>query len=61
MVLKHLIGTVEPTIFVKLFTAVGIFLGIASIASVSIVIGAIVGTVIGYFVEALIAPKEKEA
>lgn len=62
VVLKHLIGTpIEPTVFVRIFVAVGILLGIVCVASVSIVIGAIGGTAIGYIVEALTAPKKKEA
>ncbi len=57
VVLRHLIGgPVEPTVLVRLVVAVGIMLGIVCIASVSIVVGAILGTALGYFVEALSAP-----
>ncbi|MFZ5997750.1 MAG: hypothetical protein ACOYW7_09715 [Nitrospirota bacterium] len=59
MVVKHLMGgPVEPTVIVRAIIAVGILLGIVCIASVSIVIGSIVGTVLGYVVEALTSPKE---
>ncbi|MEW6117880.1 MAG: hypothetical protein AB1553_13435 [Nitrospirota bacterium] len=59
VVLKHLLGgPVEPTVLVRMFVAVGVMLGIVCVASVSIVIGSIVGTALGYAVEALTAPKE---
>lgn len=59
IVLKHLMGgPVEPTVLVRMFMAVGILLGIVCAASVSIVVGAIGGTAMGYLVEALTAPKE---
>lgn len=61
LVLKHLLGgPIEPTVFVRMFVAVGILLGIVCVASVSIVVGAIGGTAMGYIVEALTAPKEIE-
>lgn len=57
VVLKHLVGgPVEPTVPVRMIVAVGIILGIACIASVSIVVGSILGTVLGYLVEALTSP-----
>ena len=59
IVLKHLVGgPVEPTVFVRMFMAVGILLGIVCIASVSIVIGSIIGTTLGYLVELVTAPAE---
>lgn len=59
LVLKHLMGgPVEPTVLVRMILAVGIMLGIVCTASVSIVIGSIVGTVIGYMAEALSVPVE---
>jgi hypothetical protein len=51
-------GPVEPTIIVRMFVAAGILLGIVCVASVSIVIGSIIGTAAGYLVEALTVPKE---
>lgn len=63
IVLKHLMGgPIEPTVFVRMCVAVGILLGIVCVASVSIVVGSIAGTAMGYLVEVLTAPKEvKEA
>ncbi|MGO9015567.1 MAG: hypothetical protein ACLQF0_11360 [Dissulfurispiraceae bacterium] len=57
--LKHLMGgPVEPTVLVRMIIAVGIMLGIACMATVSIVIGSVLGTALGYLVEALSAPAE---
>jgi hypothetical protein len=59
VVLRHLMGgPVEPTVLVRMIVAVGIMLGIVCIASVSIVVGSIFGTVLGYVVEALTAPTQ---
>jgi len=59
VVLKHLMGgPVEPTVIVRMIIAVGIMLGITCTASVSIVIGSIVGTALGYVSEALTSPAE---
>ena len=63
VVLKHLMGgPVEPTVLVRMIVAVGILLGVVCIGSVSIVVGSILGTGLGYLVEAVTAPAEvKEA
>jgi hypothetical protein len=45
-------------VLVRTVVAGGILLGIVCVASVSIVTGAIIGTGIGYLVEAVSAPKE---
>jgi hypothetical protein len=59
IVISHLMGgPVEPTLIVRVVMAVGILLGIACVASVSIVSGAILGTGVGYLIEAANAPKE---
>lgn len=59
LVMKHLLGhAVEPTVLVRMVTAVGAMLGVACIGSVSIVIGSIMGTVSGYAVAAVTAPAE---
>lgn len=59
VILKHLMGgPVEPTVIVRMLVAVGILLGIVCIGSVSIVIGSILGTVLGYLVEAVTSPVE---
>ncbi|MBZ0156682.1 MAG: hypothetical protein K8I29_10810 [Alphaproteobacteria bacterium] len=52
-VLKYLMGgPVEPTVGVRIFAAMGIVLGIASLAAVSIVVGSIAGTTIGFLAKA---------
>ena len=59
VVLKHLMGgPVEATVLVRMIVAVGIMLGIVCIASVSIVVGSVLGTGLGYLVEAVTAPAE---
>jgi hypothetical protein len=59
VVLKHLMGgPVEATVLVRMIMAVGILLGIVCIASVSIVIGSILGTGLGYIIEAITSPAE---
>jgi len=61
VVLRHLLGgPVEPTVLVRMAVAVGILLGIVCIASVSIVVGAIFGTGLGYAVDAATSPAAKE-
>ena len=57
VILQHLMGgSVEPTVLVRMIIAVGVMLGVACLASVSIVIGSILGTALGYLVESLSAP-----
>jgi hypothetical protein len=59
IVISHLMGgPVEPTALIRVVMAIGILLGIVCVASVSIVTGAILGTGVGYLLEALSAPKE---
>ncbi|MBI4689645.1 MAG: hypothetical protein HY754_05195 [Nitrospirae bacterium] len=59
VVLKHLMGgPVEATILVRMVVAVGILLGIVCVGSVTIVVGSILGTGLGYLVEAVTAPVE---
>jgi hypothetical protein len=59
IILKHLTGgPVDATVLVRMIVAVGILLGIVCIASVTIVVGAIFGTALGYLVEALSSPAE---
>lgn len=61
VVLKHLMGgPVEATVLVRMIVAVGIMLGIVCIASVTIVVGAIAGTGLGYLVEAVTSPAERK-
>ncbi len=47
-------GTVEPTLFVRAAIVMGIGVGIAATAAVSIVVGGLAGTVLGF----LVAPKK---
>lgn len=63
IILKHLTGgPVDPTVLIRMIVAVGILVGIVCIASVSVVVGSILGTVLGYLIEAVTSPAEvKEA
>lgn len=66
MLLNKIIGdAVAPTLLVRAILVVGITLGIFCIGALSLVVGAILGTVAGYIVNtvsALVAPaKTKEA
>lgn len=63
VVISHLVGgPVEPNIIVRMFIVVGVLLGLFCIASVSIVLGAAFGSIVGYATEALTArPKELAA
>jgi hypothetical protein len=58
LVMSHLMGgvPVEPSMLVRVVVAVGVLMGEVCIASVSIVVGAILGTAIGYGVESVSAP-----
>jgi len=52
VLLSHLAGgPVEPTTIVRMLTVVGILLGIFCIGSVSIVLGSVFGTALGYIVD----------
>jgi len=54
-------GTVEPTLFVRAAIVVGIGVGIAASATVSIVTGGLLGTVLGYVVSVPKAMQAKKA
>jgi len=54
-------GTVEPTLFVRAAIVMGIGVGIVCAATVSIVVGGLLGTAMGYIVTAPSARREKEA
>jgi hypothetical protein len=62
VILSHLTGgPVEPSIIVRMLVVVGIVLGIFCIGAVSVVVGALFGTAIGYVTDALTsASKAKE-
>jgi len=53
-------GAVEPTLFVRAAVVVGILVGIASAATVSLVVGGLMGTVAGYVVSVPSAMREKQ-
>jgi hypothetical protein len=54
-------GAVEPTLFVRAAVVMGIVVGIACAATVSIVVGGLIGTVAGYAVSAPAAMRQKQA
>jgi hypothetical protein len=54
-------GAVEPTLFVRAAVVMGIVVGIACAAAVSLVIGGLLGVVAGYAVSAPAAMRGKQA
>jgi hypothetical protein len=54
-------GTVEPTLIVRAVVVMGIVVGIACAAAVSIVVGGLMGTALGYVVSAPSAVRERQA
>jgi len=54
-------GAVEPTLIVRALVVMGIVVGIACAAAVSLVVGGLLGTAMGYIVSAPSAMKEKQA
>jgi hypothetical protein len=54
-------GTVEPTLFVRAAVVMGIVVGIACAAAVSLVVGGLLGTALGYVVSAPSTVREKKA
>jgi hypothetical protein len=54
VLLSHLAGgPVEPTTIVRMLTVVGIMLGIFCVGAVSIVLGSVFGTAMGYVVDVI--------
>jgi hypothetical protein len=53
-------GTVEPTLIVRAVVVMGIVVGIACAAAVSIVVGGLLGTALGFVVSAPAALREKQ-
>ena len=51
-------GAVEPTLFVRALVVCGIMVGLASVAAVSLVVGRLAGTVLGYVVSAPAAMRQ---
>lgn len=58
---KLMSGAVEPTLFVRAVVVMGIVVGIACAAAVSLVVGGLLGTAMGFLVSAPRAVREKEA
>ena len=61
ILLQKLMGTVEPTLFVRAAVVCGSLIGIASAAVVSLVIGGLVGSALGYIVSAPTAMRQGES
>jgi hypothetical protein len=53
-------GAVEPTLFVRAAVVMGIGVGIACAAAVSLVVGGLLGTVLGYIVSVPAAVRAKK-
>ena len=58
ILLQKLMGAVEPTVFVRAAVVCGIMVGIACAAAVSLVVGGLVGTALGYVVSAPAAMRQ---
>lgn len=58
VLLQKLMGAVEPTLFVRAAVVIGIMVGIASAAAVSLVVGGLIGTALGYVVSAPAAMRQ---
>jgi hypothetical protein len=54
-------GTVEPTLIARAAIVMGIMVGIACAAAVSLVVGGLLGTAMGYIVSAPAALRERKA
>jgi hypothetical protein len=54
-------GAVEPTLFVRAMVVMGIMVGLACAATVSLVVGGLIGTAAGYAVSAPASMREKQA
>ena len=62
VLLSHLFGgPLQATVLVRIATAAGIMVGIICMASVSIVVGAVLGTAIGYLSEVVTSPSRAKA
>jgi hypothetical protein len=61
ILLQKLMGAVEPTLFVRAAVVIGIMVGIASAAAVSVVVGGLIGTALGYVVSAPAAIRQASA
>ncbi len=53
-------GTVEPTLFVRAAIVMGVVVGIACIGAVSIVVGGLLGTLVGFVVSVPAPIRERQ-
>ncbi|OGW40166.1 MAG: hypothetical protein A2010_02245 [Nitrospirae bacterium GWD2_57_9] len=58
ILLQKLMGAVEPTLLVRAAVVMGSMVGIASAAAVSLVVGGLAGTAMGYVVSAPAAMRQ---
>jgi hypothetical protein len=62
VLMNHLFGgPLQATVLVRIAVAAGVVVGITCIASVTIVVGAIFGTAVGYLTEALTSAAREKA
>lgn len=61
ILMSHLFGSVQPTVLVRIATAAGIILGVTCTGFMSIVVGSILGTAVGYGVRAVTVTAKEEA
>jgi len=54
-------GAVEPTLFVRAAVVMGVIVGISCAAAVSLVVGGLLGTAMGYIVSAPAAMRGRQA
>src|SRR5690348_8278952 len=54
-------GAVEPTLFVRAAVVMGVMVGISCAAAVSLVVGGLLGTAMGYIVSAPAAMRGRQA
>lgn len=54
-------GAVEPTLFVRAAVVMGVVVGISCAAAVSVVVGGLLGTAMGYIVSAPAAVRNRQA
>src|SRR5512140_619380 len=53
-------GAVEPTLFVRAAVVMGIMVGIACAAAISLVVGGLMGTAMGYIISAPAAMRSRQ-
>lgn len=58
ILMQKLMGSVEPTLFVRAAVVMGSMVGIAAAAAISLVVGGLIGTALGYVVSAPAAMRQ---